>query len=249
MAKARFAYLNRCLEASFTASSEVVNRPVTFLASWARWKKWRSDMSTGDQYVIADFGTARTIKAIALVDWLAHAGGSIRADYWDGAAWVAFGTFAQPAFNPTRVVALWDAVGVSTSKIRIFWTNTGAVSAYVEVGAVVAGDYYQPTYNLIDGFQVRPVDPSLIVRALDGQEEFQERTLYHVVDGTFETEPQTDHDAFRAMIATVGYRMPLLFAIDPGNASETFYARLEDVGLEHAFGTNWTIPVRLVEVR
>jgi hypothetical protein len=49
MAKARFVYENKALDATVTASSELANRPASYLKSSARWKKWRSSTSTGDQ--------------------------------------------------------------------------------------------------------------------------------------------------------------------------------------------------------
>lgn len=248
MAKARFCYVNQVLSATMSASGSATARPVANLNNSARWKIWRSTTTTGDQYVIADFGSAKTIKVIALVDWVRHSGGAVRADYWDGAAWQTFGTFTLPSFNPTHVVAVWNTTGVSTTKIRIYFTNTGAVSAYVELGALVAGDYYQPTYTIIDGFTIEPVDPSLIVEAVEGREETQARPHYHTCAGVFQTEPEADVDGFRLMFATNGRRLPLLYAVDPDDADEILYCRLNGLPLKHEYGDFWTIAVSVREV-
>lgn len=249
MAKARFVYSNQALAATMTASASATARPAANLNNPARWKLWRSSTTTGDQNIVADFGSAKTIKAISLVDWLGHAGGVIRADYWDGATWVAFGTFTLPAFNPTKVITLWNTAGVSTSKVRIYFTNTATVSAYVEIGALVAGDYYQPTYTIVDGFQLEPVDPSLIVESVDGQEEAQARTGFHVAEGSFVDMPEADFDAFRVMFAANGRRKPLIFAIDPDDQDEVLYCRLNGMPIRHSYGDNWSIAVGVRESR
>jgi hypothetical protein len=148
MASARFVYDNEVTKAGVTiaASSAASGYPAAYLSNRARWKPWRSGTSTGDQTVTVTFPTSKTVKAIAIVNYLAHVGGSIKAEYWTGAAWANFaggtGLFTLPASNRTKVVVLWDTTGVSTTQIRITFTNTGAVNAYVELGALVAGSYF-----------------------------------------------------------------------------------------------------------
>lgn len=251
MAKSRIAYVNRVTSATLTASSEAASptRPASYLKSAARWKKWRSATSTADQNVVADFGTSQLVQVVALVDWKRHAGGAIRADYWDGAAYQLFGNFAIPSFNPTKVLTLWNPVGVSTSRIRAYFTNTAVVSDYVELGVLFAGAYYQPTYTVVDGFTVQLVDPSVIVAAVDGQEEAQSRTTFHRVAGLYDYMGQTDVDALRAVFASIGNRAPFLFAVDPDNNDEIVYGRLESIGLQHRAARNFNIPLAVQEAR
>lgn len=251
MARARFAYDNLALATAttITASSEVADRPDDYLKSAARWKKWRSTTTTGGHTVEIDFGSSQTIKVVALVDWLAHVGGSITAETWNGATWDAFGTFTLASPNPTGVIALWNTTGVSTAKVRISFVNTGAVSSYVELGVAIIGTYFEPEHTLSDGFEIIPVDPSIIVAALDGQEEAHERTTYHLARGTFETLSSTALAGFRALFAAVGHRKPFLFAIDPDDASEMLYARLESLPYEQQYQNVYTFPVAAREVR
>lgn len=249
MAKARLAYQNLTLTATITASSELADRPAAFLKSAARWKKWRSASSTSDVTVEVDFGSAKTVKVIALVDWRAHTGGAILAETWDGSSWDAFGTFTLASPNPTGVIALWNTTGVSTTKIRVTFDNVAAADDYVEAGILLTGTYFEPSYTLSDGFELMPVDPSLIVASIDGQEEAQERTPYHVARGTFEVLGSADLAGFRAVFAAVGHRTPFLFAIDPEDDAELLYARLESSPYEHQYQDHWTFPVSLREAR
>jgi hypothetical protein len=251
MARARFAYSNLATAAAttITASSEVADRPDDFLKSAARWKKWRSSTTTGGHTVEFDFGSSQTVKVVALVDWRAHTGGSITAETWNGSTWDAFGTFTLASPNPTGVIALWDTTGVSTAKVRISFVNTGSVSSYVELGVAIIGTYFEPTYTLSDGFSLMPVDPSVIVASLDGQEEAQERAAYHVARGEFETLGAADLAGFRALFTAVGHRTPFLFAIDPDSAGEMLYGRLVDSPYEHQYQNTWSFPVTVREVR
>lgn len=249
MAKARFCYVHLVPTATITASSEVANRPASFLKSLARWKKWRSSTSTGDQSVVFDFVVTRTIRAIVLVDWKAHGGGTIKAETWNGSSYVLFANFTLPTFNPTRAIAVWNTTGVSTSRVRIYFTNAGPSNDYVELGAVFAGDYYQPTYNLIDGFQVEPVDPSEERASVDGQVETQQRTKYHVIRGTFETEPADQFIEFRRVFETIGRHTPFVLAVNPDDPDEIFYAKLQQLPAKHDFGQYWTLQLAAREER
>jgi hypothetical protein len=251
MSKTRLAYDNLAVATATTiaASGEVTTRPASFLKSLARWKKWRSTTTTGNQTVDFDFGSSQTIKAVLLADWKAHSGGTLKAQYWNGAAWVDFGTFTQASPNPTKVIALWNTAGQATTKIRLLFTNTGAVSDYVELGVVFIGSYVEPTYTLIDGFRLTPQDPSLVVAALDGQEESQARTVYHLASGTFEVEPGATLDACRVIFGAIGLHAPFFFAINPDDPDEILYGRLTELDYQHVYGDNWTIPVTVQEVR
>lgn len=251
MARARFAYDNLVLAAgtTITASSEVADRPAEFLASPARWKKWRSETSTNDQTLTVDFGTAQTVKVVALVDWTAHAGGGIEAEYWDGDEWQAFGAFTLPSSNPTGVIAVWDETGVSTEQIRVTFDNTDGISAYVDLGVLLIGSYFEPSHTLSDGFEIEPVDPSVIVAAIDGQEEAQTRRVFHTARGTFEVLGAIDLAGFRALFQAVRHVRPFLFAIDPSAADEMLYARLERTPYEQQYQNAWTFPVQVREVR
>lgn len=157
--RARIIYDNLALTSTITANSQVSDRPASYLKSAARWKKWRSATSTGDQWARFDFAS-HLVQGIALVDWRAHAGGTVKAEYWTGSTWADFATFTLPTFNPTRVVSVWVAGGVVTTRIRIYFTNTGAVSDYVELGVVLVGEYLEPSATLSDGFEMDLHDPS-----------------------------------------------------------------------------------------
>ncbi len=247
--RARFVSTNRALTATITASASVADRPASYLSNTARWKRWRSTTTTGNQTVDFDFGSSQLVQVVALVDWKAHTGGTIKAQTWNGAAWVDFGTFAQPSPNPTGITTVWNVSGVSTTKVRVLFTNTASASDYVELGVVVAGAYFEPTATVSDGFEMTLVDPSVLVASVDGQAEALTRTEYHVIRGEFERLPASDLTEFRALFASVGTRVPFLVAVDPDSASEIFYARFLALPISHVLQNTWTVGLELQEAR
>jgi hypothetical protein len=235
-----------------TASSALVNRPAANLKSPARWKKWRSSTSTGNQDFTVDFGTPMLIRAIALVDYKVHQGGGIRADYWDGAAFQPFGTYTIPASNPTGVIVLWDTVGKLTSKIKPVFLNTIAANDYVEAGVIYAGSYTEPVERGLDvEFAMYPVDPSTTVVSIGQQEESQKRPIYRMAEGLLKASTRTALDQFRPILDRLGLTDPFLFAADPANVDETLYARLSDLKYPSATdrGDFWQMPLTVKEVR
>jgi hypothetical protein len=253
MAKSRLAYVNLATASAttVTASSEVAipARPASYLKSAARWKKWRSTTTTGDQWALFDFGSAQTIKVVAIVGYKRHSGGAIKAEYWNGAAYVTFSTYTIPSANPTGLLTVWNTTGISTSRIRVYFTNTGAVSDYVELGVVVTGTYYEPTFNVIDGFRVTPIDPSLHIAAADGQEETQSRTTYHQMQVSYDYMPDADFDGFRTVFTAIGSRTPILFALDPSDDDLNLYGQIASIDFGHRYGRNYDVPVLVREVR
>lgn len=254
MAKARFAYDNLCTAAAttVTASTAVTDRPASFLKNPARWKKWRSTTTTGDQWVVFDFGAAKNLQAFLLADYKAHtSGGTIKVQTSpDNTIWTDRGTFTLPSTNPTKVIAIWLGSVLTFRYVRFYLTNVGVVSDYVELGVAFAGVYFQPTYNIVDGFQWERVDPSVVVAADGGQESAYARTHYYRTRGQFAEMPGADKDSFVTMIESVGQRTPLFFGTDPDDPDETVYSRFDaPLSLTQVYGDTWTIGLSVQEHR
>lgn len=250
----RFCDVNQAIAATttVTASSEVVNRPASNLKSQARWKKWRSSTGTGNQTVTFAFGGPVLVRNVSLVDYKAHQGGGIRADYWNGAAFTPFGTFVLPGSNPTGVIAVWDTVGKTTTQIQIVYLNTATANDYADLGVASIGDYTEPVERGLDvEFEMYPVDPASIVTAVGGQEEAQTRPIYRIANGLLQAAVRPGLDLFRAVLDRLGVTTPFVFAADPTNPDEVIYARLTDLRYPRATqrGDIWQMPVMLKEMR
>lgn len=251
MAHARLAYENVALAATPIASSAASGYPVTNLRSADRWKIWRSTTTTGDQSVVLDLGDATTLSVVALIDWRAHAGGTISAEYWTGAAWAAFGggsgLFTLPTPNPTGIVVLWAPDGVSTSQIRITFTNVDAVSDYVQLGVLFAGTYVSPAVNLSDGYTLYRQDPSIIVASDSGNESAYRKPRFYVAEGTFQSVSASEKDSFIAIGEQVGTHTPIVCAITPEDPNEIIYGRFTALTVSHVTLSRFRVSVALKE--
>jgi hypothetical protein len=244
----RFAYTDYCAAGTPASSADATGYPKENAQNAARWKRWRSSTTTGNQNLDVDFGTSKTLQFVAVVDVTAHAGGTVKAQYWTGAIWTDLGTFTFSTI--TGVGVLW--VSQATTKVRILFTNTGAVSSYVEVGVVLAGAYFQPTKQLRPGAALVRRDPTEYSFSVDGQGYAQRRTRYYSMEGEFAPMASTDRDAFITMYETVGRFKPFIFAFDHATMDRCIYGRFDDtLELDHVDGSvdKWAAKVAVMEVR
>lgn len=244
----RFAYTDYVAAGTATSSADATGYPKENAQNASRWKRWRSSTTTGNQNWDVDFTTSKTLTFVALVDVTAHTGGTVKAQYWTGAAYADLGTFTFSTV--TGVGVLW--VNQATTKIRILFTNTTATSGYVQVGVVLAGAYFQPTKQLAPGASMTRRDPTDYSFSVDGQEYAQRRTRYYVVDGVFQPMATTDRDSFVTMYETVGRFKPMIFAFDHATMDRCLYARFDDdLDLQHVSGSvdKWSAKLHLMEQR
>src|SRR6185436_3994757 len=105
---ARIAW-NNLLTASgvvITSSAEATGYQDDYLADPARWKKWRSTTTTGDQWVKFDLGSNNAMTLLAVVDATIHTGGTLKAQANATDAWVTPTidvTLTVPSPDYTRV--------------------------------------------------------------------------------------------------------------------------------------------------
>jgi hypothetical protein len=111
-----------------------------------------------------------------------------------------------------------------------------------------AGDYFQPTYNLIDGFQPRRVDPSALVSAVGGQRSGERRQKLFALDGRYEDMPESDMKTFQQVFDALGITDPFFFAVDPDDQDEIYYCNLADeLKTPHSRQDTWHVDVSVIE--
>lgn len=257
MARARLLFANVGVEAAttFAASASATGYAVTNLKNHKRWLPWRSSTTTGNQTVTMTF-SARTIKAVFLLNWLIHAGGSVKVEYKNGGGGYAnfgggTGIFTIPSPTITNVTGIYDTAGVTATDIRITFTNTAAVSAYVELGGLFVVDsngYHQATVNLTDDLVFDPIDPSEERVAKGGQRYFNEREQFLNMQAVFEWITASQKDELLAIRAAVGKRTPVIFAADPDDMNKTVYGRFApNFPLRHKNLDQWSVTVPFEE--
>lgn len=253
---ARIAYSN-LLTASgvtITSSADATGYPSSNLSHPARWKKWRSSTTNGDQWVKFDLGANKTMQLLALTDVTVHTGGgTLKFQANTADAWVTpvvDHTIAIPSPDLTHVLADWLWAALSLRWVRFYFTNVGASTSYVEVGAAFAGPYFESGKSIAPGVAVTRHDASIQRYAVGGQRSTVVRPKYHQIEGTFALQSATDRDNWRQAFDTNGVGVPSVFGLVPGTASLTFYGVFApDLRAQHRAKSvdYWDVPFSFTE--
>lgn len=221
------------------------------LANTARWKGWRSASSTGDQWAKFDLGSNQSMQVLAAMNAVIHPGGTLKLQANTSDAWVTPAvnvTVSVPTTDYTRVWATWLTAAQSLRWVRFYFTNTGAVDTYVELGAAFAGTYLEPARSLTDTLSVRRVDPSSQRYSTGGQRSSVIKAKYHEVSGTFGIQKASARNDLRKMFETIGATTPALFTLDANDPSLTFYGTLTaSLTAMHRASDLWDVPIEFVE--
>ncbi len=236
-----------------TSSSEMVGYSDYNLANSARWKKWRSAISTGDQWVKFDLGANMSLQVFAVLNaqYLHAAGATLRVQAHATDSWGAptiNDLFTTPSPDLTRVLTDWRTAVSSLRWVRFYFTNTGAVNTYFELGGVFAGTYLEPSRTLASDLTVRCVDPSIQRFAVGGQRSAIVKAKYHEVSGSFPIQTATARNDLRTLYNTNGASVPAIFAVDPANPSLIFYGTLgATLEAQHSLSNLWNMPIEFTE--
>lgn len=262
MADSRLLYANvGVLSATWsqTTGGTATGYPLTNLNNFKRGLPWRSSTTNGNQVIVATFPVS-VIKAVVIINYLAHSGGgTIKAEYKNGGgAYANFGggtgLFTLPASNRTRLTALYETGGVTATDIRITYTNTGAVTTFVELGLAYIGGYSQPTQNVSPGVTQAMVDPSSVTYSENGQKYVWTRQKFLQFGVTYRPLGDTDKDTVQSVFDSIGTGTPFIFAIDPTDVDLTAYGYLaEQMSVNHIANSGvtpyWQADITFEEAR
>lgn len=230
MANAALVYANLLLGSSvvITSSGDATGFPVTNLANPARWKPWRSPTATTDQWVLFDLGSNQNFQTLAVTDVTLHtSGGTLKAQANATNVWTAptVSDTISPLPSPdlTHVLADWLSSVQSLRYIRFYFTNVGASQSFAQIGAAIAGTYFQPTFSIAPALTLVRHDPSKERLAMGGERSSLQYPKYHEINGVFRLQSDTDRETWRAVFDTDGATLPWLFSLEPGVQSLQFY--------------------------
>jgi hypothetical protein len=210
---------------------------------------WRSDTGTGDQWVEVAFGSSKTVLGMVAVNHLIHAGGSLKGQYWTGAAWADLSTFSTPSSNRTRLTHIFPSQ--ATTKVRFYFVNTAAVAQAVELGVAFVVDatgYFAPTRRLSNERSTEPMDPSVMAASLGGQRQFWKRQKTVSLPGRFPAMPQSEADTFQQIWDLVGKTDPIVYCRFPTSLDQSVYGYLpENPSITHVAGSQWDVDLTVDE--
>lgn len=113
------------------------------------------------------------------------------------------------------------AVFYSSVQTYLHWRlkvkDSGNASSTLEVGRVMVGRYVEPTRNLRDGFTIRTIDPSRILRTAGREGYANTRKQYKEFSYSSHDLDESEQDLFLGIYAQVGSHKSLVFALDPSS--------------------------------
>lgn len=261
MTNARFLYQNYFWDTTTVLTNSVgswlTTRPLSFLTSFWRKKVARSTTSaaTSGVDVVIDLGSAKSITMVALINPKIFTGGSVTLSAHTSNSWgtPSFGPVTFPAINVNRKLTSHYFAAQNFRWWRIHFPNPGAANEFAELGTVVMGAYFEPTYQLSESFSIARKDPSRVVTAIDGERQSYRLTKFNTLGVLFDSMLEADKDVLQnTMFNAIGTDTPFVFAVDADNLETVHYAYLPDtIDAQYATGTvnMWNVGVEIEEAR
>jgi hypothetical protein len=259
MANARFLFDDLVRTAPATPLVNSVGtwltvRPQTFILSPWRKKVARSALAAGNVDIILDLGVAKSFNAAFLIQPKIHTGGSVKIQANATNVWTAptFDSGSFPAIDTKRRLTGLYFATQTFRYVRILWTNTGGVTESVELGYLMLGTYYEPTYNITDNLNTKPNDPSVINEAYDGEIQAFKKTKFNTINFFLEAMPgATDKVSLENMYSVTGKTHPLIFALDANVMTDHYFGYFTDFDVTFSSGTvsDWDVAGSFQEAR
>lgn len=104
-------------------------------------------------------------------------------------------------------------------KMEIILTNTGSLAGYIDCSRVLAGVYWEPSYNIDNGLQLSILDESLTSRTNAGNLISDRGFIYDKIGFNYALIPDTDKVILSKIIKTVGTHKNFFVSIFPESSN------------------------------
>ena len=187
-------------------------------------KPWRTT-GISAEWIKFDLGGATNLTVFSMFSFNLTASATVTLE---GNATDSWGS---PTYSQVLTVAT-DADGNVLERIVFYlnetfqwWRLTIAdatnTDAYIDVGRVMAGAYYEPTRNIGDAFSISLVDPSEGARIPGRQSFYKDRKKFRRASVGFTLFDQTQADKWAAIFNKVGNTKPVVLSINPTTRPST----------------------------
>lgn len=223
MSNIRFLYTIQSDTATPTASTAATGYPVANLLHPFRTKTWRST-TTGSTTVTWDLSTAQSSNTVALVNHNLDAGSTIVFEGADDSGFTTNLVTLNPVYNAGTIVLYHAALNKRYKRLRL----TKSTGAYIEIGRVLFGNYYEVEKNCNVQFSDAKHDLSRSDKTIGGQTHTDIRNKFRAMAFPFSFVTQAQKDNMIAMFTATGIAQDLLVSIDSDNYLNawSFYGRI-----------------------
>jgi len=267
-------YKNDFDSASATATSSASGFSLADTKINNKSSVWRST-SLSSQTISGDWsGAAKTINGLALAFSNLIEGSTVRlklyqevADtspsYDSGIRTVWFAYDPPNGFETIGLISFAFGGGtnfsmffneVAIKRFEIIITSPGNPDGYIEVGRVILGKAWSPTYNAEYGAQITPIDLSEVGRTIGGDQKVDVRTMHKKMNFNLRYMPQTDKAALSTIVRKIGMRQPVFVSMYPNETDEVFQAgnifgRFESLSpFEHSLTNVYDTSITIEEI-
>ena len=200
---------------------------------------WRTTGDTSEN-VVFNLGSAVKLTCFAIFAHNFSSGATVTLQGNASDSW------GSPTYSQALTIAT-DADGNVLPRIVFFLDQTFQYwrllvadatnpDGYIQIGRLMAGEYYEMTRNIAQAWGWQLNDPSEGERIAGRQTYYKQRNKYRTANVNFNYVGQTQVDKMQAIFEKVGNSKPLVVSIDPDNrpTKDSAYCYLATpLGLAH----------------
>ena len=234
MSRTRLLYHSDTWDAAtVTASSETGDLAADNVVNDFLARPWRA---TGDtsEWIKFDLGSETTITQVSLFGINLTSAATVTVQAHTSDSWGApdLSQVITMATDADSVVLKRLTVFLTANNAKRWWRVTFADAAnpdaYIQVGRIKGGAYYELTRNMDDGFSMVAHDPSEGTPRAGRLIAMRERTRYRTCAVDFSLVDNTQRRKIEAVFSRVGNHKPLVVCVDPDTypSEQSLYCRL-----------------------
>lgn len=233
-----------------TALTEATGFPLTNIVNRWHTRRYRSTTDT-NQWIKMDLGSAQTIKALVIKNHNFTNAATLKIQANNADAWGAPSLDVALTWTTDRIIKFWTA-GETYRWWRITMDDGANPDAYLAIGRIFLGSYFEPYYNFTKRFRLHLIDPSIKKYSSGGQISVEQRTHYRAWAYEFQWVKHPDQDTFEDVFDHVGQSKPYFIVQDADDDWETLYyvQNLTDWEIDHIQGDElYSLNVAVEEMR
>lgn len=246
-------------DATNTATSSAAGFEIANAETEYKNETWRST-SLASQTITSTWATSATVSCVGMAFTNLHAGSTIRIKLYTGSAdtvpimdsgiqTLNYAYSTPKGFSTIGLIAFAFGGGTyystffadySIKKCEIILTSPSNPDGYIEIGRIIIGDRFEPTYNARVGIDFTYPETTQIKRTKAGDQVINRGTQSKQITFDLERMPDTDRQSMVEIFRRSGLHNPIFICLQPDNTGELFqsgqiYGRKSDNGVRYDF--------------
>ena len=209
-------------------------------------KLWRTT-GKASEWIVFNLGSAKKITCFSMFSFNLTSSATVTLQANASDSW------GSPSYSQQLTIAT-DADGNVLQRIvffldqtyqywRVTFADSGNPLSYLDIGRIAAGEFYETSRNITQGFEISMFDPSTGNPVAGRQTFYKARNKYRRATVSFYLQDQTQTDKFSAIMEKVGNSKPIILALAPANrpSKDSMYSYLTTpLSQAHAFINNYS---------